>query len=245
MVPTTGRPLTDMEREIQAELRNNRPTLHEPHSTHIDPPPIVMLSGAKLPVGAVANTVGVLASVGISGSYVPGSTQRLSSTSHRRARQSLPQHSRAEGPPAMLGIQMRNQPSIHNAHMTQFCRWSGSEHGPCGRATEPRGHAARPPASATQEAPLPSHACGGGKGGGGAGDPRPIFPRALNHGSRLSRPGGWRRRGSLGRDDNKSVPQPCGRLRDVRRRYPARATTTRLPLRPRSPCRAASASTSR
>jgi len=40
MVPTTGRPLTDMEREIQAELRNNRPTLHEPHSTHIDPPTV-------------------------------------------------------------------------------------------------------------------------------------------------------------------------------------------------------------
>ncbi len=37
MVSTTERPVTDMEREIQAELRQ-RPPLHEPHSTAIDPP---------------------------------------------------------------------------------------------------------------------------------------------------------------------------------------------------------------
>src|SRR5262249_31919810 len=33
----TGRPVNDMEREIQAELRH-RPLLHEPRSTHIDTP---------------------------------------------------------------------------------------------------------------------------------------------------------------------------------------------------------------
>jgi hypothetical protein len=37
MVSTTGRPATDMEREIRAELRP-RPLLHEPRSTPIDPP---------------------------------------------------------------------------------------------------------------------------------------------------------------------------------------------------------------
>jgi len=41
-----------------------------PYSTQIDPPPIVMLSGAELPVGAVAKTIGVLVSMVISGSYV-------------------------------------------------------------------------------------------------------------------------------------------------------------------------------
>ena len=40
---------------------------------------------------------------------------------------------------------------------------------------------------------LEGTASGEGKGGGGVGDPGPIFPRALNT---------ERRRGSLGRDDN-------------------------------------------
>ena len=39
MVSTTGRPLTDMEREIHAELRH-RPLPHEARSTHIDPPTV-------------------------------------------------------------------------------------------------------------------------------------------------------------------------------------------------------------
>ncbi len=39
MVSTTGRPVTDMEREIQAELRY-RPPLHETRSTYIGPPPV-------------------------------------------------------------------------------------------------------------------------------------------------------------------------------------------------------------
>jgi hypothetical protein len=39
MVSTTGRPVTDMEREIQAELRY-RPPLHEMRSTHIEPPTV-------------------------------------------------------------------------------------------------------------------------------------------------------------------------------------------------------------
>jgi hypothetical protein len=36
---TTGRPLTDMEREIQAEVRNRSP-VHEPRSTDLAPPTI-------------------------------------------------------------------------------------------------------------------------------------------------------------------------------------------------------------
>src|SRR5215475_8023272 len=36
---TTGRPVTDMEREIQAEIRN-RPPLHEPQFTDIDAPTV-------------------------------------------------------------------------------------------------------------------------------------------------------------------------------------------------------------
>jgi hypothetical protein len=36
MVQTTGRPLTDMEREIQAEVRS-RPSLHEPRAAYLDP----------------------------------------------------------------------------------------------------------------------------------------------------------------------------------------------------------------
>ena len=39
MVSTTERHVTDMEREIEAELRQ-RPPLHEPHSTAIDPPTV-------------------------------------------------------------------------------------------------------------------------------------------------------------------------------------------------------------
>ena len=39
MVSTTGRPLTDMEREIHAELRH-RPLLQEAHSTYIDTPTV-------------------------------------------------------------------------------------------------------------------------------------------------------------------------------------------------------------
>ena len=39
MVSTTERPVTDMEREIQAELRH-RPPLHETRTTHLDPPTI-------------------------------------------------------------------------------------------------------------------------------------------------------------------------------------------------------------
>jgi hypothetical protein len=39
MVSTTGRPVTDMEREIHAELRH-RPLLHEAHSSHFDPPTV-------------------------------------------------------------------------------------------------------------------------------------------------------------------------------------------------------------
>jgi hypothetical protein len=48
-----------------------------PYSTQIDPPPIVMLSGALLPMGAVAkvcspSTIGVLPiSVFMSASYIP------------------------------------------------------------------------------------------------------------------------------------------------------------------------------
>ena len=37
MVSTTERPVTDMEREIQAELRH-RPPLHETRTTRLDPP---------------------------------------------------------------------------------------------------------------------------------------------------------------------------------------------------------------
>ena len=39
MVSTTGRPVTDMEREIHAELRH-RPLLQEARSSHIDPPTV-------------------------------------------------------------------------------------------------------------------------------------------------------------------------------------------------------------
>ncbi len=39
MVSTTGRPVTDMEREIQAELRH-RPLLQEPRSTPVEPPTV-------------------------------------------------------------------------------------------------------------------------------------------------------------------------------------------------------------
>jgi len=39
MVSTTGRPVTDMEREIHAELRH-RPLLHEARSTHTDTPTV-------------------------------------------------------------------------------------------------------------------------------------------------------------------------------------------------------------
>jgi len=39
MASTTGRPLTDMEREIHAELRH-RPLLQEAHSTYIDTPTV-------------------------------------------------------------------------------------------------------------------------------------------------------------------------------------------------------------
>jgi hypothetical protein len=39
MVSTTGRPVTDMEREIHAELRH-RPLLHEMRSTHTDTPTV-------------------------------------------------------------------------------------------------------------------------------------------------------------------------------------------------------------
>ncbi|MBV8926062.1 MAG: hypothetical protein JOZ74_11910 [Bradyrhizobium sp.] len=39
MVSTTGRPVTDIEREIQAEFRQ-RPPLHDPRSSHIEPPTI-------------------------------------------------------------------------------------------------------------------------------------------------------------------------------------------------------------
>jgi hypothetical protein len=39
MVSTTGRPVTDMEREIHEELRH-RPLVHETRSTHIDPPTV-------------------------------------------------------------------------------------------------------------------------------------------------------------------------------------------------------------
>lgn len=39
MVSTTGRPITDMEREIRAELRH-KPLLRESHSTPIDPPTV-------------------------------------------------------------------------------------------------------------------------------------------------------------------------------------------------------------
>ena len=39
MVSTTGRPVTDMEREIHEELRH-RPLVHETRSTHTDTPTV-------------------------------------------------------------------------------------------------------------------------------------------------------------------------------------------------------------
>ncbi len=45
---TTGRPITDMEREIHAELRH-RPLHHEARSTHIDPPTVSAPMLAMMP----------------------------------------------------------------------------------------------------------------------------------------------------------------------------------------------------
>jgi len=48
MVSMTERPITDMDREIQAELRH-RPPLHETRSTRLDPPTMTAPSLAAMP----------------------------------------------------------------------------------------------------------------------------------------------------------------------------------------------------